>query len=251
MPRRKNLIHLVTYSIGVDFTNLPEVKSALERHADALVRRWVVSGLRKAAGRAARRLKDVLKKHKRTGQLGKVSGYVVRVYRKGKNLFCQVSARRAMWAQFEGLGTVRPTAYLHLVERGRKAVRAGTGKVQKRALSMLVKVRLKSLRGRRKGGGRGKYDTKFKPGTSISVTRKRGGELVTKFGKATAPGAANRIYAARARAAPGYGVLISGKSDFERDAVKLVTAAVIEGAARADKGTPPGADKVVEGPDGG
>jgi hypothetical protein len=222
----------VQFTAKVDVMGLPEAKAALTRFPETLVRRWAMKGVRKAAGRTAKLYRQQLRRNRRTGQLGRAAGYVARVYRRHGVIYCLVGARRGMWAHVPGLGTVKPTVYQLLVEKGRKAVRAGTGKAGAKALTMIVGTAKRSMRTFGKGNrvtfGKGIQRQKQSKGSG----KKKTSRFVSKGSVSTRAGW--RIFSTRAAAAHGFAWLEQDSRYFTNELLSHVPAAIREGCEKAD-----------------
>lgn len=222
----------VIFTARVELMGLPEARAALRRFPEVLVRRWVMKGVRKAASATAKRYRQQLRKHKRTGQLGRAAGYVARVYRRGAVLFCVVGARRGLWAELPDGTKVRPTTYQHLLEGGRKAVRPGTGRKQAKALAFTVTKRLRTLRAFA-------ADSRVNTGKATALTkmttgRGKGRSTAWKRGKSAAAVKGWRVFSTRAAAVPGFGLLKSNVDAFRDALLTHVPAAIRAGCDAAD-----------------
>jgi hypothetical protein len=108
--------------IRVQVKGVREALQKLEAFKDGAVNGLIRGGVSKASSRLATVLRQDVKRisASRTGLLARAIGFRVRRYQ-GK-LWAGVSARAGMARTIPFLGRVNPTKYLHLYERGRKAV---------------------------------------------------------------------------------------------------------------------------------
>jgi hypothetical protein len=133
----------VAIRTGLEVRGLPEVRAALAGVKDGVQNRVVKKGLDAVAKPTLKKAK-AYERRKRTRQLQKSLGIRPRAYGRGatRNYVVVVGPRRGFTIVGPDGRRIDPAKYGHLVEKGRKAVRAGRGSV----LTWVV------ARGRGKGG---------------------------------------------------------------------------------------------------
>jgi hypothetical protein len=100
-----------------------DIKKALDGVRDA-VRNKVLKDAIKGVGKNGSRKQKTLLKNKRTRQLHRSLGMKFQSYRRGTSFIVVLGPRRGFKIIGPGGRTVNPTQYAHLLERGRKSVRA-------------------------------------------------------------------------------------------------------------------------------